>query len=134
MDKREEAFRRYMEDQFQEVLDMLVPKARIYGTAELGFHGSMLSRADAGEFMDPYSAPAQMKSVAAYAAGKMARWVAASHRGEQPTRDTVLDLMVYCLMWLKLDETGEWWVSDLNTDAPEDPEIPEWVQEGLRDD
>lgn len=131
MDKREEAFRKYMEDQFQETLDMLVAKARVYGSEELGFHGSMLSRADAGQFLDPYAAPAQMKSVTAYASGKMARWVAAYHRGENPSRDTVLDLMVYCLMWLKLEETGEWWVSDT---ASEDPEIPEWVQEGLLDD
>lgn len=105
---KEDAFRDYFHNLMEEVLDGAIPKAKTYGTHELVALGRTLNQTYRP---DQNLTDSQAFQVACwfYASGKLARWHAARGRGEQPTTDTVLDLMVYCLMWLKVSETGEWW-------------------------
>lgn len=108
----EQAFRQYFHDLVDAVLDPLVSKAREYGTIELEQLGGVF-RTTQG--FGPSTAQANLQVATwFYAQGKAARWTAAVRRGETPSVDTVLDLMVYCMMYLKITETGEWW-----SDIPE---------------
>lgn len=106
--QQEDAFREYFHNLLEEILDGAIPKAKTYGTHELVALGRTLNQTYRP---DQSLTDSQAIQVACwfYASGKLARWNAAQGRGEQPTSDTVLDLMVYCLMWLKVSETGEWW-------------------------
>lgn len=120
-DSAEQAFRSYIQDLTSEVTDMVIPKARTYGTTELSQLGATLMNV-AGKGTVPERGSMQY-AVWFYSIGKMARWTAAVKRGEQPTRDTVLDILVYALMWLKVEETGEWWV-----DMPsQETSSPSWL-------
>ena len=118
-DSAEKAFRSYIQDLTAEVTDMVIPKARTYGTTELSQLGATLMHV-AGRGSVP-ERDAMQYAVWFYSIGKMARWTAAAKRGEQPTRDTVLDILVYALMWLKVEETGEWWVDMPNQENDHDP-------------
>ena len=102
----DDVFRQCFHDLMDDILDPLVGKAREYGTTELEQFGSTL-RYVAGL---PHN-PTQDLLTACwnYATGKVARWTAAVKRGERPSEDTVRDLMVYCMMYLKVAETGEWY-------------------------
>lgn len=106
----DDTFRKYFHDLMDEILEPLVGKAREYGTTELEQFGSTL-RYVAGL---PHN-PTQDLQTACwnYATGKVARWTAAVKRGERPSEDTVRDLMVYCMMYLKVAETGEWYDQQL---------------------
>lgn len=113
-DRREEAFREYFHNLIREILDGAVPKAKTYGTHELANLGRTLFEtihADStrGIYNKASDQAAISTAVWFYVIGKTARWSAAVRRGEQPTQDTVVDVLVYCLMWLKVNETGEWW-------------------------
>lgn len=114
-DSAEKAFRSYIQDLTAEVTDMVIPKARTYGTTELSQLGATLMNV-AGRGSVP-ERDAMQYAVWFYSVGKMARWTSAARRGEQPTRDTVLDILVYALMWLKVEETGEWW-ADMPNQSP----------------
>lgn len=118
-DSAEKAFRSYIQDLTAEVTDMVIPKARTYGTTELSQLGATLMNV-AGRGSVP-ERDAMQYAVWFYSVGKMARWTSAARRGEQPTRDTVLDILVYALMWLKVEETGEWWVDMPNQEPSESP-------------
>ena len=107
----EQAFRQYFHDLVDAVLDPLVSKAREYGTIELEQLGGVF-RTTQGFGSSNAQANLQVATWF-YAQGKAARWTAAVRRGETPSADTVLDLMVYCMMYLKVTETGEWW-SDIS--------------------
>lgn len=120
-DSAEKAFRSYIQDLTTEVTDMVIPKARTYGTTELSQLGATLMHV-AGRGSVPERDSMQY-AVWFYSIGKMARWTAAAKRGEQPSRDTVLDILVYALMWLKVEETGEWWVDMPN----QEPSSPSWL-------
>lgn len=120
-DSAEQAFRSYIQDLTSEVTDMVIPKARTYGTTELSQLGATLMNV-AGKGTVPERGSMQY-AVWFYSIGKMARWTAAVKRGEQPTRDTVLDILVYALMWLKVEETGEWWVDMPSQETPS----PSWL-------
>ena len=122
-DSAEKAFRSYIQDLTTEVTDMVIPKARTYGTTELSQLGATLMNV-AGRGSVP-ERDAMQYAVWFYSIGKMARWTAAAKRGEQPTRDTVLDILVYALMWLKVEETGEWWVDMPNH---ENDHNPSWLR------
>lgn len=126
-DSAERAFRSYIQDLTSEVTDMVIPKARTYGTTELSQLGATLMNV-AGKGTTPERDSMQY-AVWFYSVGKMARWTAAVKRGEQPTRDTVLDILVYALMWLKVEETGEWWVDMPNQ---EEDLLPSWLHENDR--
>lgn len=111
----EQAFCQYFYDLVDAVLDPLMSKAREYGTTELEQLGGVF-RATQG--FEPSTSQANLQVATwFYAQGKAARWTAAVRRGETPSTDTVLDLMIYCMMYLKITETGEWW-----PDIPEDDE------------
>ena len=122
-DSAEKAFRSYIQDLTTEVTDMVIPKARTYGTTELSQLGATLMNV-AGRGSVP-ERDAMQYAVWFYSIGKMARWTAAAKRGEQPSRDTVLDILVYALMWLKVEETGEWWVDMPNH---ENDHNPSWLR------
>lgn len=107
LDPNEEIFRDYLHQLADEIADSTAPKAREYGTTELAQLGATLSHV-AGVQVTNY-AHATQNAVWFYASGKLARWTAAVARRQQPSRDTVYDLLIYCLMWLKIHETGEWW-------------------------
>lgn len=109
----EKAFRQYFHDLVDSILDPLVSKAREYGTLELEQLGGVF-RSTQGHLpgLDSPTADQQRNLQVAcwfYAQGKAARWTAAVRRGQVPSTDTVLDLMIYCMMYLKITETGEWW-------------------------
>lgn len=106
-DPNERIFRQYLHQLVDEIVDNTAPKAREYGTTELAQLGATLSHV-AGVQVSNYSHATQ-NAVWFYASGKLARWTAAVARQQQPSRDTVYDLLIYCLMWLKIHETGEWW-------------------------
>lgn len=106
-DPNEQIFRDYLHHLVDELVDNVAPKAREYGNTELAQLGVTLSHV-AGQQVDNYNHATQ-NAVWFYASGKLARWTAAVARQQQPSRDTVYDLLVYCLMWLKVQETGEWW-------------------------
>lgn len=106
-EQNKENFHRYLSQLIDELVDNTAPKAQEYGNTELAQLGATLAHV-AGQ---PHRGEAHntQQAVWFYASGKLARWTAAVRRGQQPSRDTVYDLLVYCLMWLKIDETGEWW-------------------------
>lgn len=111
MDPTEQAFREWMNNLVEEIADNAVPKARVYGTSELSNLGATLHQVRNTNNPTPPSTDRRNLQDALwfYTAGKLARWTAAVRREEQPDRDTVYDLLVYALMWLKVEETGEWW-------------------------
>lgn len=125
----EEEFRRYFHNLVDEILDPLVSKAREYGTLELEQLGGVF-RTTQG-FSSAGAKENLQVATWFYAQGKAARWTAAVRRGEAPSTDTVLDLMVYCMMYLKITETGEWWTEQPKEMASEalrgvsvDPLVP----------
>lgn len=107
----ERAFRDWMDDLITEIADNAIPKARVYGTAELSHLGATLHQVRNTTTPTPPATDRRNLQDALwfYTAGKLARWTAAVRREEQPSRDTVYDLLVYAVMWLKVEETGEWW-------------------------
>lgn len=111
MSNTERAFREWLRHLTDEIADNAIPKARLYGTAELSHLGATLHQVR--NMPGPTPAPTDRRNLQDalwfYTAGKLARWTAAVRREEQPSRDTVYDVLVYSLMWLKVEETGEWW-------------------------
>lgn len=117
-DPNEQIFRDYLHHLVDELVDNVAPKAREYGNTELAQLGVTLSHV-AGQRVDNYNHATQ-NAVWFYASGKLARWTAAVARQQQPSRDTVYDLLVYCLMWLKVQETGEWWPERVSPQSVDD--------------
>ena len=107
----EQAFREWLRHLTDEIADNAIPKARMYGTAELSHLGATLHQVRNTATPTPPATDRRNLQDALwfYTAGKLARWTAAVRREEQPSRDTVYDILVYSLMWLKVEETGEWW-------------------------
>lgn len=104
----DDVFRDYFHTLLDDILEGVVAKAKVYGTQEMDMLGGVfrqvaeLPRSEKGN--DDF-----LTAVWMYASGKLARWTAAVRRGEQPSVDTVQDLFVYCAMYLKVRETGEWY-------------------------
>lgn len=117
-DPNEQIFRDYLHHLVDELVDNVAPKAREYGNTELAQLGVTLSHV-AGQRVNNYNHATQ-NAVWFYASGKLARWTAAVARQQQPSRDTVYDLLVYCLMWLKVQETGEWWPEHASPQSADD--------------
>lgn len=111
MSNTERAFREWLRHLTDEIADNAIPKARLYGTTELSHLGATLHqvRNMPGPTPPPTDRRNLQDALWFYTAGKLARWTAAVRREEQPSRDTVYDVLVYSLMWLKVEETGEWW-------------------------
>lgn len=111
MSNTERAFREWLRQLTNEIANNAIPKARLYGTTELSHLGATLHQVR--NMPSPTPAPTDRRNLQDalwfYTAGKLARWTAAVRREEQPSRDTVYDILVYSLMWLKVEETGEWW-------------------------
>lgn len=85
---------------------VMLQKAAEYGSVELIEAGRTLSSImSIDDIPDSWAAENQIYM---YVTGKLGRWTAAMRRGEQVSQDTIHDIFVYCLMVLKLRETGEW--------------------------
>lgn len=86
-------------------VDMVAAKAVEYGSNSLTELGRKLAQLNGREVNDE---EAQELGCWINAVQKMGRWTDAVRKGARPSDDSIVDLMVYCMMSLRLRETGGW--------------------------
>lgn len=86
-------------------IDMVATKAVEYGSNSLEQLGSKLARLQRRR-----PEPEELQELGCWinAVQKMERWTDAVYKGKRPSDDTLIDLMVYCVMALRLREVGGW--------------------------
>jgi len=93
-------------DEAKRELDILLPKAREYGSSDLRIMGYAL-RDWLG--LDKFSAhDGEEMAIAFYALGKVARLLSAYQDGRLPSRDTWEDLAIYARMAIRVREAHGW--------------------------
>jgi len=96
----------FWNDEAKRELDILLPKAREYGSSDLRIMGYAL-RDWLG--LDKFSAhDGEELAIAFYALGKVARLFSAYQDGRLPSRDTWEDLAIYARMAIRVREAQGW--------------------------
>jgi len=114
----------------QDEIDRVVAKAIEYGATDLRDLGwqvlEMAGGPGRGEDEDILDSDATEIGIAFYAAGKMARIVAAIREGRQPSLDTWHDLGVYARMAQRVHSHGGWPAVQAAR-QPKQPATPGWA-------
>lgn len=97
----------------EDEINMVVPKAIEYGSADLQVMGEAMIRLMPKEIVGRMDRAEKEKTgqemaIAFYALGKVARLFGAFEQGRAPSADTWLDLGIYSRMGQRVREVGSW--------------------------